>query len=344
MDQENQNSLQNQLITNSQSISDSSNAYPRENFRESLTIEYLRQNKKERQIHYGIQLLYFICFLFFGVVFVMHISGSSETTLGYSSPKIIPIYVNQLTFYLVQFIQQAIRFRLIRHNYDFFNSQKPKILMVTFCTIFFIDNLFILFFLISNLAYSQLQERYKSFTEYVAIPNEIIACIIILFAELILGFYNNLLLVYTLKRRMKNTIVNRILAQSQIRPNEYMALQQYLQMINSQSRFSQSSQSQNNSTLNETFNQNQNNNNNNLRNSIRSEVASDLIKQKDFVVYGDDSESVEKQEFTCSICQIQIQLQEKVIHLQCKHLYHSDCLQVWLVNHHTCPLCRQVVW
>ncbi|BGP15185.1 hypothetical protein JCM10213_008674 [Rhodosporidiobolus nylandii] len=43
---------------------------------------------------------------------------------------------------------------------------------------------------------------------------------------------------------------------------------------------------------------------------------------------------------TCSICQDAYQLDEEVIALPCKHIYHTDCLVPWLKTSGTCPTCR----
>ena len=42
----------------------------------------------------------------------------------------------------------------------------------------------------------------------------------------------------------------------------------------------------------------------------------------------------------CSICQEPFQEGETVMKLHCRHLYHQDCVQSWLADHNTCPLCR----
>jgi hypothetical protein len=43
----------------------------------------------------------------------------------------------------------------------------------------------------------------------------------------------------------------------------------------------------------------------------------------------------------CSVCLGAVQAGEKVRKLPlCKHLYHVECIDMWLASHHTCPLCR----
>ncbi|KAJ7949079.1 E3 ubiquitin-protein ligase RING1-like [Quillaja saponaria] len=42
----------------------------------------------------------------------------------------------------------------------------------------------------------------------------------------------------------------------------------------------------------------------------------------------------------CAICKDPIAVDAQAKQLPCKHLYHSDCIIPWLVNHNSCPLCR----
>jgi hypothetical protein len=44
---------------------------------------------------------------------------------------------------------------------------------------------------------------------------------------------------------------------------------------------------------------------------------------------------------TCSVCLGAFQLEEKVRLLPaCLHLYHAECIDLWLDAHSTCPICR----
>ncbi|KAH3767822.1 RING finger protein [Pelomyxa schiedti] len=42
----------------------------------------------------------------------------------------------------------------------------------------------------------------------------------------------------------------------------------------------------------------------------------------------------------CNVCKDDFQLDEEVVMLPCKHLYHQDCIKPWLNMHNTCPSCR----
>jgi len=45
---------------------------------------------------------------------------------------------------------------------------------------------------------------------------------------------------------------------------------------------------------------------------------------------------------SCCICQINFEEETDIIVLpKCKHIYHKDCIKVWLTEkHHVCPTCR----
>ena len=45
----------------------------------------------------------------------------------------------------------------------------------------------------------------------------------------------------------------------------------------------------------------------------------------------------------CSICCDGMKLRERVTRLRCSHLYHTECIEVWLSRSARCPLCRASV-
>jgi hypothetical protein len=45
----------------------------------------------------------------------------------------------------------------------------------------------------------------------------------------------------------------------------------------------------------------------------------------------------------CSICLEDVQSGEPTYDLDCKHVFHQDCLSPWLTVSGCCPLCRRIV-
>lgn len=51
----------------------------------------------------------------------------------------------------------------------------------------------------------------------------------------------------------------------------------------------------------------------------------------------------ESEDFSCAICFELIVPGDGVLELPCYHLFHSDCIVQWLLNHQHCPICRTLL-
>ncbi|GAX81578.1 hypothetical protein CEUSTIGMA_g9006.t1 [Chlamydomonas eustigma] len=56
--------------------------------------------------------------------------------------------------------------------------------------------------------------------------------------------------------------------------------------------------------------------------------------------YGDGDE----EDMQCPICLCDFEAGEKLRQLPCKHDFHQPCIDSWMCQHLTCPLCRFVLW
>lgn len=73
----------------------------------------------------------------------------------------------------------------------------------------------------------------------------------------------------------------------------------------------------------------ENNKGNNVR-EIIEKIKENKVSPKDIPSGGN----------TCSICLEDFTEEKENIILDCKHIYHIDCISQWITKEPTCPLCR----
>ena len=44
---------------------------------------------------------------------------------------------------------------------------------------------------------------------------------------------------------------------------------------------------------------------------------------------------------SCHICITDFEMKENGMFLPCGHIYHPKCIEPWLKEHNTCPVCRK---
>jgi hypothetical protein len=59
--------------------------------------------------------------------------------------------------------------------------------------------------------------------------------------------------------------------------------------------------------------------------------------------YGDISVKNNIDEIKCSICMTEFEQTEIIKLTKCKHIFHSECLNEWVDENHSCPVCREIL-
>ena len=73
----------------------------------------------------------------------------------------------------------------------------------------------------------------------------------------------------------------------------------------------------------------------NIRNNTLNQNLIETINQSEEnydIIFHKDEE--------CSICLEEFTTDKKIIKLNCNHIFHTDCIKLWIENNNTCPLCR----
>lgn len=86
----------------------------------------------------------------------------------------------------------------------------------------------------------------------------------------------------------------------------------------------------------------------NVLNSISNNIAPQNMEDVAVTLDKNDLEKIEtkvlseKLETTCSVCMCDMDKDEEVSILPCKHVFHTDCINEWLVKYnYKCPICRK---
>ena len=63
----------------------------------------------------------------------------------------------------------------------------------------------------------------------------------------------------------------------------------------------------------------------------------DRLKLTVYKIESDDNLLLDE----CPICLEKYVVNDKIIHLDCSHSFHKDCIYIWLNKNNTCPQCRE---
>jgi hypothetical protein len=59
--------------------------------------------------------------------------------------------------------------------------------------------------------------------------------------------------------------------------------------------------------------------------------------------YNPDSSKVKTEDAMCAICLSQYEKGDKLRHLPCRHHFHSECIDQWLLKNKSCPFCKRQI-
>ncbi|EOA30402.1 hypothetical protein CARUB_v10013526mg [Capsella rubella] len=80
-----------------------------------------------------------------------------------------------------------------------------------------------------------------------------------------------------------------------------------------------------------------------VKTGLSEEDVKNLLKRRTSLatrINLEEAPSTDLEEDSCTICQENYKNQDKIATLDCMHLYHTECLQKWLVIKNVCPICK----
>ena len=76
---------------------------------------------------------------------------------------------------------------------------------------------------------------------------------------------------------------------------------------------------------------------------IKLVVPEEELNKIPIQIFKENKEDIKTQNEKCTICQDEFRDNDETRLLKCKHLYHKDCIDNWLLNHSPkCPYCREI--
>lgn len=74
-----------------------------------------------------------------------------------------------------------------------------------------------------------------------------------------------------------------------------------------------------------------------------SGASKSQIKKLKEVKFNPDETTIDEEDARCAICLSSYENKEKIRYLPCKHHFHSECVDKWLLKNKSCPFCKQEI-
>jgi hypothetical protein len=94
-------------------------------------------------------------------------------------------------------------------------------------------------------------------------------------------------------------------------------------------------------------------NNNLIINSMINPITNQMINPMTDVLVTTDENTLntlnilkitKDMNYKCTICMVEMNEEEEYLDIECKHIFHKDCLETYLKNYnHICPVCRKEI-
>jgi hypothetical protein len=75
----------------------------------------------------------------------------------------------------------------------------------------------------------------------------------------------------------------------------------------------------------------------------RGANQADIEKLKEVVFETPESMGIQAEDAQCAICLSTYETADKIRYLPCKHHFHSNCIDEWLIKNKTCPFCKRAI-
>lgn len=68
-----------------------------------------------------------------------------------------------------------------------------------------------------------------------------------------------------------------------------------------------------------------------------------MIRKLHEEIYDPNTSKIKTDDTVCAICLNNYQATDKILYLPCKHHFHSECIEKWLLTNKSCPFCKRLI-